>query len=273
MKRFCSQCGKELEKNILICPKCGYKNAKKGSKKKLTILIIVIAILITLGVIVYAFRDQIISIVENPLEFIAQIKDPDYKAKQEYKGVYERYLVEIRYYSLTYGYQQTSESENKETAEKLKKDRENLIEYIDEINCFSKINLDSNCDTLLNELRDTEEKISNLISKDFFFPPYDCKICQTELEDLLRIVGTVQSSELSDLLFSLTTDLKTFNNIELKTVEIRTTNPYQYNMFFAEYFLERSEHNKARKEFINQFNEQVSLINGIWDLNLSKIIE
>lgn len=271
MKRFCSQCGKELERKILVCPKCGFKNKKKRSKKRLLILIMLITILLALGSLAYVFREKIISVIGNPLESIAKVQDPDYQAKQEFKGVYERYLVEIRYYNLTTGYQ-SFYKEDKPKANELVEERKGIIEKMNGINCFSKINLDSNCDNLLNELRDAEKEISELISKkDFYFPPYDCEICQTELEDLLRIVGSTQSTELSDLLFALTTDLKEFNTIELQTVEIRTDDPSLSGIFSSSYFIKRSDNDKRRKEFINKFNEQISLINGALGLNLSKI--
>lgn len=255
MKRFCSQCGKELEKNILICPRCGYKNKKSKNKKRFVLPIIIFIILITLGGLSYIFRNQIIATVGNPLDFIARIQDPDYETKENFKETYERYLLEINYYRSTMGYPLNRDNANDYetigykldgstnlTTLELYDQGKSTWNELEERSCFKKFNINSDCDKLREELIEIYDdiwiKIDNKEGEWRFCggePKWDhevptceaalewkytysynqCETCGDRIQQLLTIASSISDPGLGESLIELTTYLKEYNELTL----------------------------------------------------------
>lgn len=256
MKRFCSQCGKELEKNILICPKCGYKNKKKKKNKRLVIPIIIFVFLITLGGLGYIFRNQILTTVGNPLDLIARIQDPDYEAKENFKETYEKYLLEINYYRSTMGYPLNKDNANDYetigykldgstnlTTLELYDQGKSTWNKLEEKSCFKEFNVNPDCDKLREELvkiyDDIWIKIDNkegewrfcgsepkwdhviptceaALEWEYTYSYSQCETCGDRIQELLTIASSISDPGLAESLIELTAYLKQYNELTLQ---------------------------------------------------------
>ncbi|MDD4382382.1 MAG: zinc ribbon domain-containing protein [Candidatus Dojkabacteria bacterium] len=254
MKRFCSQCGKELEKNILICPKCGYKNKKSKNKKRFVLPIIIFIILITLGGLSYIFRNQIIGTIGNPLDFIARIQDPDYETKENFKETYEKYLLEISYYTSTMGYPLNKDNANDYetvgykvngstnlTTLELYNQAESTWNELEEKSCFKEFNVDSDCDKLREKLDEVyneiwlkvynkqeeyrfcgSDKFEHFVQTceaalewEYTYSYNQCKTCGERIQQLLTIASSISDPGLGESLIKLTAYLKEYNELTL----------------------------------------------------------
>ncbi|MBP8689232.1 zinc ribbon domain-containing protein [Patescibacteria group bacterium] len=255
MKRFCSQCGKELEKNILICPKCGYKNKKSKNKKRPVLPIIILVLLTTIGGLVYIFRNQIIATVGNPLDLIARLQDPDYETKENFKETYEKYLLEIDHYTSTMGYPLNRENANDYeaigykvngstnlTTQELYNQMETTWKELEKKSCFKKFNIDTDCDKLREELlhanheiwlkidnKQTEYRFCGSDNYEYFIPTCEaalewkythqykeCETCNNRIQELLTIASSITDPRLRESLIKLTAYLKEYNELTLQ---------------------------------------------------------
>jgi predicted nucleic acid-binding Zn ribbon protein/preprotein translocase subunit SecD len=258
MKRFCSQCGKELDGGILICPKCGFENKKRKNKKKVIVLAIILFFLIISGVLGYLFRNQLVSFIGNPLRTIAQLRDPDYQTKEEFKESYERYLLDLHTYLTTMGYPLDQQNANDyETVDykvngstdlttlELYERREATLKEIEEKDCFREFNINSECDnlreTFIDNNREIWLKIENKSSEyrfcgndkfehfvptceaaldwKYLYNKEECTECNNRIQDLLTLSSSIQNPELAEALLNLAVALEEYNEANLERLE------------------------------------------------------
>jgi predicted nucleic acid-binding Zn ribbon protein len=258
MKRFCSQCGKELERNILICPKCGFKNKKKRNKKKLIIPLIVLLILVILGGTGYFFKDKLISFIGNPLDIIAQLQDPDYETKQNFKEKYELYLLELNHYKATMAFPLNQENANDYEAVDYKVDGSTNLTTLElynqgstiwnemeDKNCFREFNINSDCDQLRNKILNIDYELSMKIFNkqqeyrfcgsdkfehfvptckaalnwEYRYSETQCQSCNDRIQELLTLSSSSKNPDLVEALLNLAIALEQYNEASLGFVK------------------------------------------------------
>jgi len=283
MKRFCSQCGKELERNILICPKCGFKNKKKRNKKKLIIPLIVLLILVILGGTGYLFKDQLISFIGNPLDIITQLQDPDYEKKMEFKETYEKYLLEINSFNESRGYPIDDKNSEKLNVKDLYNQRLDLLKQIKEDSCYTKFNSNRECDTLREKIIGINNDIRKILvenTSEFTscctgYEPFpemckelpicglntyraECSTCDDLLYSLLSSASKPSDPSLAENLILLTTALQEYNKISIQLMwDIRELEYYDIllNKNRAESKIAEAKSEKEIKQVYDNYDE------------------
>lgn len=279
MKRFCSQCGKELERNILICPKCGFKNKKKKNNKRLIIPIVILVILIIVVGTTYIFKDRLGSVIESPLDLIAQLQDPDYSSKKEFKKSYEKYLIEVAIFNTSIGYPVDEENSDKLNISDLYSKRRNLLEDVEKGNCYEKFSSDDLCDSIREEIFTISLEIRNQLSENNSqfstccteYDPFpeiceekpicaletyrnQCPNCEDLLQNLLTYASSISDPTLAENLIFLTSTLKEYNELSAQLINAIREESY-YNVLIDKNLSEKEvAETKSESEIKNIYD-------------------
>jgi hypothetical protein len=277
MKRFCTQCGKELKKGVLICPSCGNTNKKvKKNRKGLVKILALFLFVAILGIFGYFFRNNIGMYMSTTVQQYNQYIDKDFDAKQEYKKHYQKYVLELDYFYRSSGYYQIREDRKGWT--EIISERNLILNELENSNCFIKINTDGYCDSLWNKGLDVQTRIEKKIDTDYFFSePRKCESCIYEIQEMYRLASGMRNTEVSNGLITLTSNIEKYYKSSLVVVDIRKEKPYQVKGFYdfsglIEWSNALTDANKELEAMKNEINNQIAVTNGLLELNLSKVL-
>ncbi len=284
MTKYCSQCGSDLKKNIKICPKCGYKNKYRTSKKGLSLFFVLSLLVLLIVIVGYIYRDKFDDLKSTVTRKYYELIDSDYHSKLAFKTSFESFIIDSNYYSISLGYQDwgfgNPGSDPKNPRGILTKERAAKVKELEENNCLSKINFDMFCNKVRDEIYEYNTKLDyhreGLFDDDkIYVEPKDCLDCQNEIENLYKAIASISDESLANNLSLLVKDLKEYNEFNSQLVIAYLNNEavrgHRDWAMFDEYTSTYETLSAQEIPFKNNINEKISVINGLTGFELSKL--